>query len=395
MLVENCYTILLREVRFLINFEAVKKKIILSVTNDLATDQRVQKVAQTLLDMGADVCLVGRKLKGSLPVPKFKHYRMSLFFNKGVAFYAEYHIRLFFYLLFKRADILVANDLDTLLPNFFISKLKGVHLVYDSHEYYTEVPELQENPMKKKIWLAVERFVFPKLKHVFTVNESIAAIYRQLYHQEVHVLRNVPRRSIRPILSRSELRKKLDLPVDQKIVILQGSGINVSRGGEEAVAAMQYTNHAQLYIVGSGDALPLLKQMTADLKLHERVVFIDKVPYEKLMQYTASADIGLTLDKDNNLNYRYSLPNKLFDYFLCGLPVIATRLPEIERIYNTYTFGILINEVTPHNIANAINEINVASNEYARWCAHIKLAQDALCWENEEKILKQVYEKLC
>ncbi|MFY8028860.1 MAG: glycosyltransferase, partial [Bacteroidia bacterium] len=145
----------------------MKKRIILSVTNDLATDQRVQKVAQTLIDMGAEVCLVGRKLKGSMPVPKFEHHRMSLLFNKGVAFYAEYHIRLFLLLLFKRADILVANDLDTLLPNYLVSKLKGVQLVYDSHEYFTEVPELQGSPLKKKIWLSLERFVFPKLKNIF------------------------------------------------------------------------------------------------------------------------------------------------------------------------------------------------------------------------------------
>jgi len=79
----------------------LKKLVVLSVTNDLATDQRVQKVAQTLLNMGFEVLLVGRLLKGSLPVKHFAHHRMKLFFTKGVAFYAAYHLRLFLFLLFK------------------------------------------------------------------------------------------------------------------------------------------------------------------------------------------------------------------------------------------------------------------------------------------------------
>jgi glycosyltransferase involved in cell wall biosynthesis len=394
MLVENCQTILCEQVRFLINFDAVKKRIILSVTNDLATDQRVQKVAQTLIDMGAEVCLVGRKLKGSMPVPKFEHHRMRLLFNKGVAFYAEYHIRLFLLLLFKRADILVANDLDTLLPNYLVSKLKGVQLVYDSHEYFTEVPELQGSPLKKKIWLSVERFVFPKLKNIFTVNISIANIYRQLYQKDIHVLRNVPRRNVIHNTNRIELRKKLGLPLDKKIIILQGSGINVSRGGEEAVAAMMHTNNSMLYIIGSGDALPTLKKMVRELQLDKRVVFMAKLPYAQLQDYTACADAGLTLDKDNNLNYRYSLPNKLFDYFACGIPVIASSLIEIERIHQQYNFGILLKEVTPHTVAEAINSINPDADIYQSWRKTVAIAAENLCWENEEKIIQEVYKKL-
>jgi glycosyltransferase involved in cell wall biosynthesis len=394
MFVENCRTILREQVRFLINFDAVKKRIILSVTNDLATDQRVQKVAQTLIDMGAEVSLVGRKLKGSMPVPKFEHHRMRLLFNRGVAFYVEYHIRLFLLLLFKRADILVANDLDTLLPNYLVSKLKGVQLVYDSHEYFTEVPELQGSPLKKKIWLSVERFVFPKLKNVFTVNISIANIYRQLYQKDIHVLRNVPRRNKTPNNNRIELRKKLGLPLDKKIIILQGSGINVSRGGEEAVAAMMHTNNSILYVIGSGDALPTLKKMVKELQLHNRVVFMAKLPYAQLQDYTACADAGLTLDKDNNLNYRYSLPNKLFDYFTCGIPVIASSLIEIERIHQQYNFGILLKEVTPHSVAEAINSIDPDSDIYQRWRKTVAIAAENLCWENEEKIIQEVYKKL-
>ena len=372
----------------------LKKIVVISVTNDLATDQRVQKVAQTLLNMGFEVLLVGRLLKGSLPVPHYKHHRMKLFFTKGVAFYVAYHFRLFLFLLFKKADVLVANDLDTLLPNYLISKIKGLPLVYDSHEYYTEVPELQGNPTKKKIWLGVEQFIFPKLKKVFTVNASIAQIYEEKYKVKLNVLRNVPRKSHLQLDSKATLRKQLNLPPDKKIIIMQGSGINVSRGGEEAVEAMQFVENTLLYIIGAGDAISLLKQMVIDLKLQDTVIFIAKLPYRELLNYTACADAGLTLDKDNYLNYRYSLPNKLFDYFACGLPVIASKLVEIEKIHHQFPFGILLTEVTAQSVAAAIRSVDVNAPVYQDWLVNIKKASELLCWENEEKIIEEVYRDL-
>jgi glycosyltransferase involved in cell wall biosynthesis len=256
------------------------------------------------------------------------------------------------------------------------------------------VPELQGNPTKKKIWLGVEQFIFPKLKKVFTVNASIAQIYEEKYKVKLNVLRNVPRKSHLQLDSKATLRKQLNLPLDKKIIIMQGSGINVSRGGEEAVEAMQFVENTLLYIIGAGDAISLLKQMVIDLKLQDAVIFIAKLPYRELLNYTACADAGLTLDKDNNLNYRYSLPNKLFDYFACGLPVIASKLVEIEKIHHQFPFGILLTEVTAQSVAAAIRSVDVNAPVYQDWLVNIKKASELLCWENEEKIIEEVYRDL-
>src|SRR2546421_4371576 len=147
------------------------KHVIISVTTDLVTDQRVHRAAITLHKKGMKVTLIGRKKRNSENVIReYKTVRFKLWWEKGAMFYASYNFRLFFYLLFHKADVLVSNDLDTLLPNFLISKIKKAELFYDSHEYFTEVPELVNRKGIQKIWKMIEQFIFPKLKHVYTVN---------------------------------------------------------------------------------------------------------------------------------------------------------------------------------------------------------------------------------
>lgn len=368
------------------------KKAIVSVINDLSTDQRVHKVCSSLQAMGYDVTLVGRKQRKSLPLQEraYRTKRMFLLFEKGPLFYLEYQKRLFWYLIFHKVDVLVSNDLDTLLPNFLVSKLKGAELVYDSHEIFCEVPELQNNPMKKNIWKRLERWIFPRLKHVFTVNDSIAKIYSEEYKVPVKVIRNIP-----PLANQRKLKpstkQELGIPQNKKVIVLQGAGINIDRGAEEAVDAMQYVTDAVLMIVGSGDVIALLHQMVKKLNLTEKVIFVGKVPFEKLLQYTHHADLGLTLDKDTNINYRYSLPNKLFDYIHAGVPVLASEVVEIKKIIDEYKVGDCIQSHDPKHIAEKINSILNNETQLQDWKKNCKIAAENLNWENEEKFLTQVY----
>ena len=370
------------------------KRAFLSVTNDLATDQRVIKAANMLADMGFEATMIGRKRRDSLPFnPKrFKTKRFRLLFNKKFLFYAEYNLRLFFYLLFKKCDLYVANDLDTLLPNFLISKIKNKPLVYDSHEYFTGVPEIQKRPIVKKIWKLIERPIFPRLKHVITVNESIAGLYEKQYQIRPVVVRNVPhkRENLTP-----KSRKEIGWPEDKKIVLLQGGGINVDRGGEELLLAMKPKyglENTILYFIGSGDVINVLKQMAVDNKLEDKVLFLPKMDFKTLQHYTANADIGVTLDKANSLNYLYSLPNKLFDYIMVGVPVLASPLPEVKKIVEAYHIGLTTENHDPEHIAAKINEMLSDKKRYRQWKANTKKASEELCWEKESKILKAVLE---
>jgi glycosyltransferase involved in cell wall biosynthesis len=373
-----------------------RKRIIISAISDLVTDQRVHRTALTFSKQGWKVTLIGRKLKNSLPLNarRYKAFRFKLWFEKGPLFYAAYNIRLFFYLIFKKFDLLVANDLDTLPANYLASRIKRKPLIYDSHEFFTGVPELKKNAFARKTWLTIERLIFPRLKYVITVNDSIANLYRNLYHKEVRVIRNIPEvRLLAGPFDRNEIRKNIPLDSSKKWLILQGAGINVDRGAEEAVLSMQYVDSAVLLIIGSGDVITKLKQMVRDYKLENKVAFMDKMPFDKLINYTRAADAGLTLDKDTNLNYRYSLPNKLFDYVHAGIPVLASNIVEVRRIVEEFDIGLIIENHDPRHIAEKITSMFADEDRYARWKQNILTAQRKLNWSAEEKkLLELAYE---
>ncbi|MHC1775136.1 MAG: glycosyltransferase [Lentimicrobium sp.] len=365
--------------------------VIVSVTNDLSTDQRVDKVCNTLTGMGFSVLLVGRKLKGSMVLDRpYATHRMILLFGKGPLFYAEYNLRLFILLLLNKCKLLVSNDLDTLPANYLAHRLKKIPLVYDSHEYYTETPELINRPFVQGIWKWIEGRIFPRLDDTITVNDSIAGLFEKKYGIRPAVVRNIPRNT--GVVTRKS-REELGLSADKRIVLMQGAGINIQRGSEEAIEAIKYVPDAILLIIGSGDVINNLRKQAEHPSLKGKVVFLPKMPYPELMQYTRLADIGLTLDKDTNINYRYSLPNKLFDYIHAGIPVLASQLPEISRIVEGYNIGLITKSHEPEEIASKINRMLSDNESRLIWKENLLKASESLNWENEEKVLKVIYQK--
>ena len=185
--------------------------------------------------MGWQPEVFARRLLAKEKYPDFDYpvHRKRLLFNTNALFYAELNLRLLLFLLirFRKFDVIHANDLDTLLASYVASKLLGKKFVYDSHEYFTEVPELKENEFARKVWLNIEKWIFPKLKHVVTVNDSISKIYQEKYTVEVKVVRNIS--------PESTVKKKYDnpFPKEKFVTIMQGAAININRGAEELILA--------------------------------------------------------------------------------------------------------------------------------------------------------------
>lgn len=362
------------------------KRVSLSVINDLVTDNRVHKVAVSLQKMGFKPVLVGRILPESQPVERtYQTHRMKLLFRKGPMFYFGYNFRLFFYLLKLRPEVLVANDLDSLLANFLVSRIRRKPLIYDSHEYFTEVPELLGRPVVRAIWKWLERMMVPKVSAAYTVSESIAEVYRELYKVDFKVVRNLP------VCAKHEKTLHQEKEHGKPKIILYQGAMNLGRGIESAIRAMQFLDGAELWLAGDGDIISRLQEMVYELDLDKKVKFIGRLPLHDLHEVTCQADLGISLEEDLGLNYRFALPNKLFDYIQAGVPVLVSNLPEMKRIVEQYKIGMIAESHQRKELAELMKIALFDQEKRLIWMKNMPLAAAELCWENEEKTLRDIY----
>jgi glycosyltransferase involved in cell wall biosynthesis len=372
-------------------------KVIVSVISDLVTDQRVHKVSQTLNDIGYDVMLIGTQKKNSLPLfdRSYKTKRLPIFFQKGFLFYAEWNTRLFFYLLTKKSHILLANDLDTLLPNYLASKLSKRVLVYDTHEFFTETAELYNRPGVKKIWQSIEKIIFPKLKYVYTVNNTIADLYNKQYNKQLLVVRNVPVTKYPEKNPGDLVANKWGFPEEKKILLIQGRGLNENRGLEELILSAPLLDDGFILVIaGDGLIINQLKTIVTKSKQEQKVFFTGILPMEQLHLLTQKAFCGFSLDKPLNINQQASLPNKLFDYIAANIPIIVSNIKEVAAIVKQYAIGIVIDEVTPEKIALAVKMMAEDVQKYNTIKQNTFIAQKDLNWDKEKVIIETLFKKI-
>ncbi len=370
--------------------QGLPMRIVLCVTNDIITDCRIGRIAASLVKLPADVTVIGLSFPDSpaLPAYSYSTNRIRMLFRKGPMFYAEFNIRLFFKLLFTSADLLVANDLDTLAAVYMASFFKKLPVVYDSHEYFTELPELVNRPGVKKIWTLLESSFLPHIKYASTVSPSIASEYRRKYGINMHVLRNVPYR-IEPLpLPQISLRRH-----QEKIIMYQGS-LNSGRGLELAIRAMRHTENSLLVIAGSGYLEGELRKLVDSLALQEKVRFLGRIPPDDLGKYTVQADLGISLEENLGLNYYYALPNKLFDYIQARVPVLVSVLPEMMAIVEKYKVGMITDSRDPAQLAKVFASMLDDNVQRKTWKENLELAAANLCWEKEEPVLLDLYRKV-
>lgn len=363
-------------------------KVISVVSNDIITDNRVHKTALSLESNGYQVTVIGRQLnKTEKPLNRqYKVRRFRLWFSNGPLFYLNLNIRIFFYLLFADTRIILSNDLDTLLSCSLAATIKRKQLVFDSHELFPEVPELVHRPKVRKIWQMLEKRLVSRIKFGFTVSPSIADFYDKTYDVKFEVIRNLGN-----FRFDHEFEGIVKNP-ERKTIIYQGA-LNLGRGLELMIESMQYIEGAVLHIIGSGDITSKLKRLTKKLQLENKVKFVGRLPLERLWEFTAAADIGISLEEDLGLNYQYALPNKLFDYIQARIPVIVSDLPEMTNIVQQYKIGKILAERTTDKLACTIQSMLNEKLVRKEYSASLELAARELCWEKEEDKLIRLFKR--
>ena len=337
-----------------------------------------------MVKAGYTVTLIGKKGKSSAPLgaKEYQQKRLFTFFNKGFGFYAEYNCRLFFYLLFKKADLICCIDLDTILPVWLAGKLKNTKLVYDAHEYFSQQKEIISRPRVYSVWKWIEKTFLPLFKNGYTVSQSIAVEFKSIYGVDYEVIRNVP--TLKPIAAH-ELQK-------EKIILYQGA-INEARGLEFLIPAMKAIE-AKLVIYGDGNFIDQTKRLLETNNLQDKVFLKGRILPEELDAITQNAYIGINLVENTGLNQYYSLANKFFDYIQNGLPQLSMNFPEYKKINDEFEVAVLIDELHPDTLAKAINKLLIDENLHNRLRQNCLKARQVFNWQIEEKKLIAFYHKI-
>lgn len=362
-----------------------KRKVVITVSNNLVTDHRVSKMADYLISKKFEVVITGRNWP-KVPMIDTKDItliRFNLFFNKGILFYIHLNLRVLWYLLNHTADYYLAVDLDTLLACRLAGFFRNVPVVFDSHEYFPEVPELRNRPFVKSIWKTIQNWTVPGVKGAITVSKGVADLYKSLYNKKFVIVRNIP--------SKGGAVYPIRLSSQTPIIYYQGA-LNVGRGLEEAIEAMTFlpTNY-QLQIAGTGDIEEKLKSLVIQLGLSDRVEFLGLIPFSLLHNYASKAHVGLCLLQNLGFNYYYSLPNRLFDYPKMGLPIIATNFPDISNFIETYKTGVLMAGLEPEELAKNIRSMCEDLPYRKQVGAKMLQAVEQLNWENEVLVLDAIF----
>lgn len=359
-------------------------KVLVSVFNNLCTDQRVEKVCRTLSENGFQPELIGNNWCGLPEMKRDYPFSRIMLKSKVLKFaYVEFQMKLYHELLRKANmnTILLSNDLDTLLPNYLISKKFNIPLVFDSHEIFTEMPSVNGR-FTQKIWRALESFVVPKLRYMMTASESYADWFTKTYEIErPTVVQNFPRKT-----ANLQDYSQINSP---KIILYQGV-INPSRGLDKMIPAMKFIENAELWIAGDGPKKKEYLALTKDLKLENQVKFIGKLLPEKLREISRKADVGLSIEENNGLSYYFSMPNKVSDYIQARIPVVVSDFPEMRKVVDHFQVGEKI-----RNYEELADRVKIVLEKGKSFYENpLNKAAAELCWENEEPKIVNLFEKV-
>lgn len=350
------------------------------MTSDFAFDQRMQRISSSLSKENISIVIHRSKYLKELNTST-KLIDLQTRFKNGVLFYMFFNLKLLRKLWLINPDIVYSVDTDTLLATGIYKLFKRKITIYDSHEYFTEVPELTGKTFKKKLWTWVENTFVPKMDLCITVGDSLATIFTKNLNKSFITIRNIPL-----FINASNESKK------ENLLIYQGA-INEGRGLHCAIDVMEYLEDYKLILVGDGDIKNELKHYVNKKYFNDRIEIRDVMLPQDLKHLTSTAIFGLNLIENTSLSYYYSLANKFFDYLQAEVPSINMKFPEYENILKEKPFGLMINELDPKELANAIIN-NSDQLTYNSLVANCKKYKSEFTWEKEEQKLLSHFNSL-
>ena len=386
------------------------KKVTMFVWNNFVNDARVLREASALADLDYTVTIIAKKELSEMHLPSSEKIRKGVVVNRPLKLefpekithkikssvitkHIPNMLLMFKMIMLGRkynTDVYHAHDLNTLIQGIVSAKLrlKRKKLIYDSHEVQTS----RTHYSFEKIY-RIEKLLLKFVDKVIVENDTRADYHKDLYSKRPTPIHNYSELYNIEEVKAFPLREVYSIPEDTKIVLYQG-GMQEGRGLFKLLDAFKNIENGKLIMLGDGKERQNLLDYHRELKLENKVIFIDRVPYQELRSYTKSADIGIQFLENTNFNHYSASSNKLFEYLMAHVPVIGSDLPEIKRVIEEEQVGLIVQEANTVQLNEAI-QILINDDELRTTLkGNTENAKRKYNWENEKRILNNIYSEI-
>ena len=378
----------------------VKQRINLHIyPSPLTNESRIEKEVRSLIDLKLvdEVVFLGYESLGKpsreMVYPGVTFIRIKLYSKNSSLKIFRYlmFIEFFFkalYLSFRlKYDIINLHSLHVLPIGIFIKTFRQKKVIYDAHELETEV-----NGSKGLLRIfskIIERISIKFVDYVIVVSTNISEWYKRSYSiDNITVIRNVPNAT--QTSSQNDIFRHLfSIPKDHIIFIYQGL-LNKSRGVNIILETFSQINQRNKHIIFLGDG-PMKKEIQDLSQNVHNIHFHSLVEVNELPKYTSSADVGIHMILNTCLNHYYCLPNKIFEYFLYGIPVIVSDFPEMKMVVDQNNIGWCISPDIL-SLKKIIEELDL--NKIISSTNNVLNKRANYSWEKEALAYIKVFSKL-
>ena len=374
------------------------KNVLSLVLNNFTNDSRVLKECMTLQHAGYNVsvfamhegALKENETIENIPVRRIKLRTRQWFANNNAKAlkYVEFFFRALFSMRKMDLDIIHCNDLNALPISVAVKAFssKPLKIVYDCHEYQTEVKSMKGFKQTLARWL--EGWLIKYTDVTLTVSNAIAEEYVRLYKVEKpRLVLNTP--PYKQVEKTDVYRQKFNIDKDASIFLYQG-GISAGRGIEVTLDAFKVLpDNLVIVFMGYGELTSLVEEASTQ---HKNIFYHPAVSPSVLLEHTAAADYGICFIDNICLNYYYCLPNKMFEFMMAGLPVIVSNLPEMKRIVEQYKVGLVADNSNPQALREAVTSIHKLDKQETQ--ENVEKVKQVFNWQQQEKVLLEAYKDI-
>jgi glycosyltransferase involved in cell wall biosynthesis len=380
-------------------------KVSMHVRGVVRTDERVLREARALVEGGFAVSIVDIESEqtspseedfGSIHVRHIvkPHWYIPVSVHWKVFRSIEKFMVSTLAMLRIPTDIYHAHDVNALLPCYLAAIFHHKPLIFDAHELPLHELEHSSQSLVSKVLIYLFTKIVSRCSGIITVSPPIAEEISKYYKaQNIVLVRNIP--AYQTTQKTDRLRKHLHLDPEIRIALYQGN-IQPDRQLDKLVhAAASLNPDIRIVLMGKdiGETGLKLESLAVEEGVVDRIKIIPPVPYAELLEWTASADIGLIIyEPGSSLNVQMCLPNKFFEYLMAGLPVLTSQLPAVAEIINSYGVGKVVSSLAPADIGAEINAMLADHTALTHMSdSALNAAQKTLCWQQEAKHLLHVY----